>query len=73
MEGENTLSGTVKETAYVGVSTQYIITTGAGDIVVYAQNRDGGRPLALESVALLSWSPESTFVLDPPQQKETAA
>ena len=65
LEGENTLSGTVKETAYIGVSTQYIITTGAGDIVVYAQNRDGGRPLALESVAQLSWSPESTFVLDP--------
>ncbi len=45
LEGENTLSGTVKETAYVGVATQYIVTTGAGDIVVYAQNRDGGRPL----------------------------
>ena len=72
LEGENALSGTVKETAYVGVATQYIITTGAGDIVVYAQNRDGGRPLTPGSVSLLSWSPESTFVLDP-QQKETAA
>jgi spermidine/putrescine transport system ATP-binding protein len=72
LEGENALSGTVKETAYVGVATQYIITTGAGDVVVYAQNRDGDRPLPLGSVALLSWSPESTFVLDP-QQKETAA
>ena len=41
-EGENALSGTVKETAYVGVATQYIVTTGAGDLVVYAQNRDGG-------------------------------
>ena len=49
------------------------ITTGAGDIVVYAQNRDGGPAARAGSVALLSWSPESTFVLDPPQQKETAA
>ena len=30
-EGENALSGTVKETAYVGVATQYIVATGAGD------------------------------------------
>ena len=64
-EGENTLSGTVKETAYVGVATQYIVTTGAGDVVVYAQNTDGSRPLAPGAVALLSWSPESTFVIDP--------
>jgi spermidine/putrescine transport system ATP-binding protein len=62
--GENTLSGTVKETAYVGVATQYIVSTGAGDLVVYAQNTDGSRPLAPGSVAQLSWSPESTFVVD---------
>jgi spermidine/putrescine transport system ATP-binding protein len=64
-EGENALSGTVKETAYVGVATQYIVSTGAGDLVVYAQNTDGSRPLAAGAVALLSWNPESTFVLDP--------
>jgi len=64
-EGENALSGTVKETAYVGVATQYIVSTGAGDLVVYAQNTDGSPPLAPGAVALLSWSPESTFVLDP--------
>lgn len=63
-EGENTLSGTVKETAYVGVATQYIVGTGAGDLVVYAQNTDGSRPLATGSVAQLSWSPECTFVVD---------
>jgi spermidine/putrescine transport system ATP-binding protein len=64
-EGENTLSGTVKETAYVGVATQYIVSTAAGDLVVYAQNTDGSRPLAPGSVAQLSWSSESTFVVDP--------
>jgi spermidine/putrescine transport system ATP-binding protein len=71
-EGENTLSGTVKETAYIGVATQYIVTTEAGDVVVYAQNRDGGGSLHPGSAAQLSWSPDSTFVLDP-QEKETAA
>jgi spermidine/putrescine transport system ATP-binding protein len=69
-EGENTLSGTVKETAYVGVATQYVVTTGAGDLVVYAQNADGTRTLRPGDVALLSWSPDSTFVLDP--HKEAA-
>jgi spermidine/putrescine transport system ATP-binding protein len=64
-EGENALSGTVKETAYVGVATQYIVNTGAGDLVVYAQNTDGSRPLAPGAIALVSWSPESTFVLEP--------
>ena len=71
-EGENALSGTVKETAYVGVATQYIVSTGAGELVVYAQNTDGRSPLAPGSVALLSWSPESTFVLDPEITAEEA-
>jgi len=74
LEGQNSLSGTVKETAYVGVATQYIVSTGAGDLVVYAQNTDGTRPLDPGAVALLSWSPESTFVVDPhsPDVKEAA-
>lgn len=70
LEGESTLSGTIKETAYVGVATQYVVTTGAGDVVVYAQNRDGARPLRPGSAAQLSWSPQATFVVDPPQEDE---
>jgi spermidine/putrescine transport system ATP-binding protein len=70
VEGENTLSGTITETAYVGVATQYLVSTGAGDVVVYAQNRDRARPLKPGSVALLSWSPEATFVIDPHQEEE---
>jgi spermidine/putrescine transport system ATP-binding protein len=68
-EGENTLSGTVKETAYVGVATQYVVSTGAGDLVVYSQNADRSRALRPGDVALLSWSPDSTFVLDPPKEE----
>jgi spermidine/putrescine transport system ATP-binding protein len=64
-EGENTLAGRIKETAYVGVATQYVVSTGAGDLVVYAQNSDGSRALAPGDAAPLSWSPASTFVLDP--------
>ena len=62
---------TIKETAYVGVATQYVVSTGAGDVVVYAQNRDGARPLRPGAVARLSWSPDATFVIERPTEEET--
>lgn len=71
-EGENTLAGRIKETAYVGVATQYVVSTGAGDLVVYAQNSDGSRALSPGDAAPLSWSPASTFVLDPETPDKTA-
>ena len=64
-EGENGLRGTVKETAYVGVATQYVVGTPAGQLSVYVQNDTGGAPLAPDTPVDLSWSPESTFVVDP--------
>jgi spermidine/putrescine transport system ATP-binding protein len=64
--GVNTLTGTVTERAYIGVSTQYVLETPAGTINVYVQNvqeSDGstepGRSLDV------SWDPASTFVLEP--------
>jgi spermidine/putrescine transport system ATP-binding protein len=60
----NTLSGVVTESAYIGVSTQYILDTPAGPVTVYVQNdRSGGQVAAGERLTL-SWSPESTFVVD---------
>jgi hypothetical protein len=58
----------VKETAYVGVATQYVVSTGAGDLVVYAQNVDRAHPLSPGDGAQLSWSPDSTFVLEPEKE-----
>lgn len=67
--GPNTLSGTVAETAYVGVATQVIVDTRAGEISVYAQNTEAGAaPPAPGTAVTLSWSPEATFVVD--RQKE---
>ena len=66
--GENSLAGTVKETAYVGVATQYVVETAAGTVMVYVQNAGGARPLAAGTPATLNWSPESTFVVDPPEE-----
>ena len=63
-EEENSLSGTITESAYIGVSTQYILDTPAGPVTVYVQNdRPGGQTATGERLTL-SWSPESTFVVD---------
>jgi spermidine/putrescine transport system ATP-binding protein len=69
---ENALSGTVAETAYVGVATQVLVDTGAGRLTVYAQNdRPGTTPPGVGNPATLSWSPDATFVVDPPEEAPT--
>jgi spermidine/putrescine transport system ATP-binding protein len=60
----NTLSGVVTESAYIGVSTQYILDTPAGPVTVYVQNDRPGGQVATGERLTLSWSPESTFVVD---------
>ena len=61
----NTLSGTVAESAYIGVSTQYIVDTPAGAMTVYVQNdRPGANGVAPGDRLTLTWSPESTFVVE---------
>jgi spermidine/putrescine transport system ATP-binding protein len=62
---ENTLDGTIAEQAYVGVATQYIVDTECGQMTVYRQNASPGLNGAASGQRLvLSWSPESTFVVD---------
>jgi spermidine/putrescine transport system ATP-binding protein len=64
-DGEaNSLSGVVTESAYIGVSTQYILDTAAGPVTVYVQNDRPGGQVATGERLTLSWSPESTFVVD---------
>jgi spermidine/putrescine transport system ATP-binding protein len=65
-EGEpNTLTGVVTESAYIGVSTQYLVETPAGAITVYVQNdRPGANGAAPGERLALGWSPECTFVVD---------
>ena len=59
---ENRLSGRLLETAYVGVATQYVLDTRAGNISVYVQNSEPGAQQAVTGE--ISWSPDSTFVVD---------
>ena len=66
----NELPGTVTETAYVGVATQVIVTTPAGVVSVFAQNTETGAiPPAPGTHVTLSWSPESTFVVQRPEEE----
>jgi spermidine/putrescine transport system ATP-binding protein len=60
----NSLAGTVTESAYIGVSTQYILDTPAGPVAVYVQNDRTGGQVATGERLTLSWSPDSTFVVD---------
>jgi spermidine/putrescine transport system ATP-binding protein len=70
-QGDNSLGGTVRETAYVGVATQYVVETPLRTVIVYVQN-DGASPgLAPGAATTLSWSPQATFVIDPPQEELT--
>ena len=72
--GPNRLTGTVAETAYIGVATQVVVDTPDGTVQVFAQNIDSGsRVPAPGSPVTLSWSPESTFVVESvPTEKEEA-
>ncbi len=69
--GENRLSGTIVERAYIGVSTQYIVETPPGRLTVYVQNTEPGASSLIEGdAATLSWSPESTFVVDNREEED---
>lgn len=63
--GANELAGTIAETAYIGVATQVVVRTAAGTVQVFAQNLDaGGRVPPPGTNVVLSWAPESTFVVE---------
>jgi spermidine/putrescine transport system ATP-binding protein len=65
-DGVNTLTGTVAERAYIGVSTQYIVETTAGAVTVYVQNVQEADAAAEPGRSVtLSWDPGSSFVLNP--------
>jgi spermidine/putrescine transport system ATP-binding protein len=66
----NTISGTVTESAYIGVSTQYILDTPAGPVAVYVQNDRLGGQMAAGQQVTLGWSPECTFVVDAQEESQ---
>jgi spermidine/putrescine transport system ATP-binding protein len=65
---ENRLTGRLLETAYVGVATQYVLQTKNGNVSIYVQNSEPGANE--QSPAEISWSPDSTFVVDHTEESE---
>jgi spermidine/putrescine transport system ATP-binding protein len=64
----NQVTGSVSESAYIGVSTQYIVDTPAGSVSVYVQNADAAASShGIGDQLTLSWSPECTFVVERPE------
>ena len=66
----NTLSGKVFESAYVGVSTQYVVDTPAGRVTVYVQNLEPGSGVAQPGDPItIGFDPEATFVVKLPEEE----
>src|SRR3954454_3248868 len=62
---QNRIPGRVLESAYIGVATQYAVDTDVGRLMVFAQNTHGSpEPIGPGSSVTLTFSPESTFVLE---------
>jgi spermidine/putrescine transport system ATP-binding protein len=68
-DGLNALIGTVLDSSYIGVSTQYLIQTEGHRLTVYAQNLDtaGASELLADGQRVaLTWKPQHTFVISGP-------
>src|SRR5207249_5641058 len=71
VNGGNSLAGTVREVAYIGVASEVVVDTAAGGITVFHQNAEAGTSApSLGSEVTLSWSPETTFVVDNDYEEE---
>jgi spermidine/putrescine transport system ATP-binding protein len=64
-DGANSVAGRVKESAYIGVATEVVVSTPSGDVTVFHQNVEaGGMAPAPGTSVTLSWAPGATFVVD---------
>ncbi len=69
-DGENRLAGSVRESAYIGVATEIVVSTGAGDINVFHQNSEaGGFVPVVGSQVTVTWAAASTFIVDRPNEE----
>jgi spermidine/putrescine transport system ATP-binding protein len=75
-EGHNVLRGTVRDHAYVGVSTSYTVQTrGGGRLTVYEQNVERSNRSEIwqpGDEVRVTWSPDHTFVVAADRSTTTA-
>ena len=62
--GHNTVSGTVVDASFIGVSTQYQISLGGDQEVTVVSQNTGTSPIAPGAAVLLHWDAGHTFALD---------
>ncbi|MFD3541344.1 ABC transporter ATP-binding protein [Streptomyces sp. NPDC058662] len=66
--GRNTVSGRIAHSAFIGVSTQFVIDSEAcPGLEVYAQNIERDARLVPGAEVVLHWNPEHSFGLDAAQ------
>ncbi|GAA1147659.1 MULTISPECIES: ABC transporter ATP-binding protein [Streptomyces violaceusniger group] len=67
-EGRNRITGRIVDSSFIGVSTQYLITTpDCPEITVYEQNIERDTRLVPGAEVVLHWNPAHTFGLDAAQ------
>ncbi|MFI0814044.1 ABC transporter ATP-binding protein [Streptomyces sp. NPDC021098] len=61
----NRMTGRIKDSSFIGVSTQYVVATPDGaELAVYEQNIERDARLVPGAEVVLHWSPAHTFGLD---------
>ncbi|MFI8002796.1 ABC transporter ATP-binding protein [Streptomyces sp. NPDC086010] len=67
-EGRNRVTGRIVDSSFIGVSTQYVVRSPAGEALqVYEQNAGHRAGLAPGTEVVLHWNPDHTFGLDAAQ------
>ncbi|MEE1826713.1 ABC transporter ATP-binding protein [Streptomyces sp. BE20] len=67
-EGRNRLVGTVVDSSFIGVSTQYLVRTDGGqEVTVFEQNMERDTRIVPGAPVVLHWNPAHSFALDAAQ------
>ncbi|MEV6974225.1 ABC transporter ATP-binding protein [Kitasatospora sp. NPDC093806] len=67
-EGRNRLAGTVLDSSFIGVSTQYLVRTDGGqEVTVFEQNMERDDRIVPGAPVVLHWNPAHSFALDATQ------
>ncbi|MFC9329454.1 ABC transporter ATP-binding protein [Kitasatospora sp. NPDC057015] len=67
-DGRNRLGGTVLDSSFIGVSTQYVVRTDAGqEVAVFEQNMERDARIVPGAPVVLHWNPAHSFGMDAAQ------